>query len=261
LYLQSIALDSKGNLYAANTYAYPEGPTSIHKFSSTGADLGVVVERHQMAARTLAVDRYDNLYYEASGTIRRFGPDGADLGIFFTGIRGSSRGMTFDRDGNLYLVDRGRGIVKISPAGVDLGAFATSAQSPNGLAVDRQGNIFVSDYSTNAIHKIANDGTNLGVFANSGMFHPGGIAFDPDGYLYVANNGHGYEPSPFSNSVHKFGPAGEDLGTVVRTGAGSGCEWIAFAPIAVPEPASPWLLVSGGAVVACRGRRGARSVP
>jgi DNA-binding beta-propeller fold protein YncE len=93
-YPQSMALDSQGNVYVANIYSYANvdrPPTSIRKFSSTGADLGVIVEGHHMSAYTMAVDRHDNLYYESSGTIRRFGPDGADLGIFFTGIVGSSR--------------------------------------------------------------------------------------------------------------------------------------------------------------------------
>src|SRR5687767_11598424 len=55
-YPQSIALDSQGNLYVANIYASStaSGPPSIRKFSSSGADLGVVAQDDSISPYSLA---------------------------------------------------------------------------------------------------------------------------------------------------------------------------------------------------------------
>ena len=60
--------------------------------------------------------------------------------------------------------------------------------SPNGLAVNVAGNIYVADLSSQAIHRFAPDGTSLGTFAFIG---PGllKLAFDSKGNLYAARGG------------------------------------------------------------------------
>jgi sugar lactone lactonase YvrE len=71
---------------------------------------------------------------------------------------------------------------------------------PNGIAIDDEGNVFVSDSGSSKIRKIDVQG-NVSVFAGNGDFKdsgdggpaidagirsPGGLAFSPDGELYVA---------------------------------------------------------------------------
>jgi sugar lactone lactonase YvrE len=69
----------------------------------------------------------------------------------------------------------------------------------DGVAVDKQGNIYAANYYGSQITKITLDG-HTEIFAN-GFNSPNGIAFGPDGYLYV--------PSAEGNRVDKVSPTGE----------------------------------------------------
>ncbi|HEY2799795.1 MAG TPA: NHL repeat-containing protein [Chthoniobacterales bacterium] len=74
---------------------------------------------------------------------------------------------------------------------------------PNGVALDRNGNLFVSTNS-NTIEKFSPTGADLGIFASVGVNNAMGLAFDRAGNLYVAN---------FAGStVEKFTPGG--VGTI-----------------------------------------------
>src|SRR5690242_16738753 len=56
---------------------------------------------------------------------------------------------------------------------------------PYGIAIDSSGNLYVSTNS-NVIRKFAPDGTDLGVFASTGVNNAAGLAFDASGNLFVA---------------------------------------------------------------------------
>ncbi len=74
---------------------------------------------------------------------------------------------------------------------------------PNGVALDRDGNLFVST-NANAIEEFSPAGVDLGTFAATGLNFPMALAFDRAGNLYAAN---------FARStVEKFTPTG--IGTV-----------------------------------------------
>jgi hypothetical protein len=61
---------------------------------------------------------------------------------------------------------------------------------PHGVAVDLNGNIYISDSGNNRVLKYDKDGNYLN--QASGFFNPTGLAVDPTGtYLYVANTGNG----------------------------------------------------------------------
>lgn len=63
--------------------------------------------------------------------------------------------------------------------------------------------IFYVTMSDNTVRKFDTDGNSLGIFANTGMSDPRGLAFDASGNLYVAN----YD----SNSLSKYDPNGNYL--------------------------------------------------
>jgi DNA-binding beta-propeller fold protein YncE len=84
-------------------------------------------------------------------------------------------------------------ILRFSPTGECLGNFAlTSYRSgPVGLAFDHTGNLYVANHGNNTIHRYSSNGTDLGIFANTGLSMPTGLAFDSAGRLHVCNYGDG----------------------------------------------------------------------
>jgi len=138
---------------------------------------------------------------------------------------GYSTGIAFDAAGNLYLAETSNNVVSMISAKTGFistvagnftpgysgdGGPATSAQlnSPNGVAVDSAGNIYISDSENVVVRKVdAGSGvisTFAGVFENTGysgdlgnggpatsalLNYPLGLAIDSEGNLYIADNG------------------------------------------------------------------------
>ena len=71
--------------------------------------------------------------------------------------------------------------------------------APSGLAFDSAGYLYVSNYTSNTISKIAVDGT-MTTFASTGLTGPTGMAFDRFGNLFVANDD--------ANTITRFTPDG-----------------------------------------------------
>jgi sugar lactone lactonase YvrE len=112
-------------------------------------------------------------------------------------------------------------------AGNGTGGFADGAaassefNNPMGLAVDANGNIYISDTFNNRIRKIATDGTVTtvagngtagyadGPVADAEFYGPQGLAIDAQGDIFVADYG--------NNVIREITPAG-----VVSTYAGNG---------------------------------------
>lgn len=84
---------------------------------------------------------------------------GAYLGIFVSGLNGPS-GITFGPDGNLYVANQGGGSSSIDRYDGTTGAFVSTFVAP-------------------------------GAGPLGGLFNPQGIAFGPDGNLYVSDLGNG----------------------------------------------------------------------
>ncbi len=130
-----IAIDSKGNLYVADT-----GNDLIRMISSSGT------------VTTLAGG----------------GPIGAVNGTGTAASFNSPVGVAIDASGNIYVADAGNNLIReISPAGLvstlagsGTASFAngtgTSASFnfPNGVAVDASGNVYVADLENRLIRKI-----------------------------------------------------------------------------------------------------------
>lgn len=180
--------------------------------------------------RGVAVDGAGNLYVadSANATIRKITPaGGASTFAGSTTARGnadgsaatfsSPTGVAIDSSGNLYVTDATNHTVrKITPAGVVStlagGAGATGSTDgagtsarfnhPTGVAVDRNGTVYVSDSSNNLIRKITAAGT-VSTFAglvgvsgsadgsgfDARFNQPAGLAIDGAGNLYVADAG------------------------------------------------------------------------
>jgi hypothetical protein len=129
----------------------------------------------------------------------------------------SPRQMVLDAAGNLYFSEAGNNCVrKVNSAGVistiagtgtagfsgDGGAAtAATLNTPYGLARDVAGNLYIVDYGDHRIRKVATNGiistiagTGTAGFSGDGaaataaqLYHPGGIAIDAAGNLYIAD--------------------------------------------------------------------------
>jgi sugar lactone lactonase YvrE len=136
--------------------------------------------------------------------------------------------MAFDTADNVYLVDtdhkaRSR-VLKLSPQGHVLaewrvfGSIPGRNNGPDGIALDREGNIFVVDRGSDQILKLSPAGK---VVARFGGFPP--RSFDDGGHVAVGRHGNIYGVSAASNLILKFSPRGKLIATW-RRGPGPGLD-------------------------------------
>ncbi|MEA2974330.1 MAG: trimeric autotransporter adhesin [Actinomycetota bacterium] len=184
----------------------------------------------------LATDGAGNLYIAEGGLVRKLATNGiisTVAGSFtYKGVTGGDGGpatgvqldpqdVAVDATGNLYIADYfGHRVRKVNPAGIITtvagtggagfsgdGGPATAAQinRPYGVAVDAQGNLYVSDSFNYRVRKVDTAGT-ITTFAGTGsksssgdggpataatLADPRDIAFDRDGNVYIADT-YGY---------------------------------------------------------------------
>lgn len=106
-----------------------------------------------------------------------------------TGFKGAE-GVVVDREGNLYGGGTDGVIRKLAPDG-KMTEFARTGGRPAGMALDRQGNLFICDVGKAAVLKVTPSGT-VSIFAEHvGSFKltlPNFPVFDAEGNLYVSNS-------------------------------------------------------------------------
>ena len=173
----------------------------------------------------LAMDGSGNLFVAdyRNDLIRKITPSGVVTTFAGSGTSGSADGtgtaasfnapvdLAFDSNGNLFVSDHyGHLIRKITPSGVvttfagsgtagsvDGTGTAASFNSPWGIAIDSNDNLFIGDYANSLIRKITPAGV-VTTFAGGGtsgsadgtgtaasFSGPTGLSFDSDGNLFV----------------------------------------------------------------------------
>ena len=219
---QGMALDAAGNVIVAD-FGYhairritPDGTVTT---TAGGNGVGVrdgAREHAQFAGpRDVAVHADGSIYVADSwgNRIRRITPDGRvttvtgggpvarsgwdhDRGEFRDGPAALARfrvpkAIAFDRDGNLLIADRGNSLIrKLSPTG-NVSSFV-DASGPKGIAVDDNGNVFVS-YGLTSVGKVANGAitpllrTPYESRGGELLFVVEGIAVSSDGAIYIAD--------------------------------------------------------------------------
>ena len=219
-------------------------------------------------------DSGDNVVREvtAAGVIRRVAGSGI-AGLGYAGPSGfpaafssldHPQNVAVNADGDVFIADTyNNRVVKVTPRGQvvavagdgvagysgdgRLAAFA-ELNSPTGLALDAQGNLYIADSANNVIRRVdartgiittvagdyaadkANDG--LGGFSGDGgpatsaqLNDPQGVAVDGAGDLFIADT--------FNNAIREVTPAGV-ISTVVNSSAKPGRESSGAAPGASP---------------------------
>lgn len=224
---QAVAADPAGNLYIADT-----GNARVRKVSLAGI-ITTVAGTENLDAYSVATDGSGNLYIGGRCRVWKLPPGGSLTAVVGTGSCGydgdggpatqartrNIYGVAADSRGNLYLSDRSsHRIRKVDPSGVittlagtghvgfigDKGpAVAAQLHSPQGLAVDEAGNVYVADAENHRVRKITPGGIITTVagagecgYAGDGgravdasLCRPGGLALDRQGNLYIADAG------------------------------------------------------------------------
>jgi serine/threonine protein kinase/sugar lactone lactonase YvrE len=189
----SVAVDSRGNVIVADMSndtvrkITPDGQTTTlaGQAGVSGNADGFANNAQFNDPFAVTVDSADNIYVSDSGnnTIRKMTPGGtvvtlAGLAGYAGGNDGNAdtarfwnpQGLAVDNAGNVYVADTGNNTVrKITPTGVvntlpELTATgSTSApavgsaplNSPNGVALDSAGNLYIADTNDHCIRKLA----------------------------------------------------------------------------------------------------------
>jgi sugar lactone lactonase YvrE len=225
----SLAADGVGNLFVA----YTDGERILKRdpaglISTVGNktdwyffDYDGYAPIGEVCIAGMTVDAQGNLYVAETitGTIWKVTPSGAA-----TPFAGASAGLSFpnglamDGNGNLYIADSyNNRIRKLTPAGIITtvagnggagfggdGGPATSAQLryPLGVAVDKDGNLFIADSHNNRIRKVdtagiittvAGNGTSGfsgdgGAATSAQLDYPTAVAVDGSGNLFIADS-------------------------------------------------------------------------
>lgn len=190
--------------------------------------------------KDMVADDAGNVYVADAGNnrIRKISTAGV-VTTFATGLS-SPTGLAIDKAGNLYVSAEGtNSVYKVSASGgvgllaggggsgpngsgADEGVgAAASFDTPCGLAVDAQGNVYVADKKNHKIRKITPsgevssfagsglNGSNNGVGNAASFYRPTGVAIDTAGNLFVADQS--------NNLIRKINKSG-----TVTTIAGDG---------------------------------------
>lgn len=233
----------------ANIYVSDYGSGAIRKITPD-ANVTTIGNSNNSEPSGIVVDSHGNLFitnFDANnilkttingGAISVFAGNGSPGNANGSGTNASFNapgGITIDASDNLYVADQQSSLIrKISPAGL-VTTFAgngtagavngpnlmSSFYNPDGLAIDKSGNLYVADTKNNLIRKISATGS-VTTFAGSGTAgsqdgtgtaasfnYPTSITIDASGNLYVAD----YK----SNSIRRITTSG-----VVSTVAGAG---------------------------------------
>lgn len=253
-----IAVDIGGNVYVADTFdcdirkITPAGVvTTLAGTGGSGYADGTGTAAVFNAPQGIAVDTVGNVFVADTynGVIRKITPAGLVSTIAgAAGAFGSSDGigvaarfgkptaLVLDSGGNIYVTDAGFNTVrKITASGMvstlagtpgvtgaddGLGGAATF-NDPTGIAVDRQGNVFVEDTGNNTIRVITPAGlvsTFAGKTAVTGQADGVGAGASFDGPTSVASDGAGnvYVADTVNNVIRRITSAG-----IVTTFAGT----------------------------------------
>jgi len=195
--------------YASNLYIYIVSGNSIRRLTP-----GTITTIASAApGSVVATDSADNLYIAGGGSVRKLAPSG-DIATI---AAEDGAAIAVDRSGYVFLAQGAR-VREITPAGQIVtvagngscgysgdGGPATGAQvCVNGLAIDRDGNIYLAEAQSQRIRKISPDGIISTVAGNgdccySGDGGPaigaqlnlapwgGGMTVDHAGNVYIAD--------------------------------------------------------------------------
>lgn len=223
----ALAADAAGNLYVADSRNHEirkisaDGSVSTISTSGPAFDTpsGLAISPQGVIVSDSANHVIRRLHPDGTTTLIAggFGQSGSEDGPSSSARFDSPLGVAVATNGVIYVADCGNHTIRvITPDGAvstfagragswgsndSTGAAAARFNGPTGLALDAEGNLFVSDSNNHTIRKITPDGnvtTFAGVALENGFvngdrriakfFQPAELAFDTHGALYAADS-------------------------------------------------------------------------
>jgi len=226
---QGVVADAAGNVYVADGFnnvirkITPTGDVSTYAGDgNAGLTNGPAAKAEFYAPQSLAIDAQGNIFVADVGNnvIREITAAGMVSTYAGNGMHGyineinslaqfnDPQGLCVDASENVYVADRVNNVIrKISAAGrvtrlagyygIGPGLYNTSVDSlalfntPNSVAVDSKGNVYVADSKNYCIRKISSSGvsTLLGGSVQTTLIGtPVGVAVDAKDNLYIVDN-------------------------------------------------------------------------
>jgi len=180
-------------------------------FAGEFVKIGTIGPFAEESPRSVAVDTATGDLYalnNGAGRVEEFRANGEPLGESFNGSETPAgafssvavgvavdNGPSSPNKGDVYVVDRENDVVdRFSAAGKYLGQLSgfvgpeeTNAE-PDSVAVDANGDVYVSVLLTNVVREFAPDGSPIGEITGLDIEKPFGVAIGPSGEVYVVNN-------------------------------------------------------------------------
>src|SRR5437870_1541443 len=186
-YIDWLAFDSKGNLFAA-----APSDNVIVKITPTGVQTNFATV---ITPAGIAFDAVGNLFAintAGAGSIVKYTPSGT-MTTFVSSLGGGApTGLAFDSNGTLYVSFSGNNtmgsgsIAKFAPNGTK-SPVASGLFLPAGLTVDGANNLYVADVGSGSIFRFTPTGTKTTF--TSGLNGPRSLAFDTNWVLYAGEFG------------------------------------------------------------------------
>jgi len=229
-----IAVDNQGNCYVTTgTNDVVKKFDTNGKFVAEWGEYGTGDGQFDFQTG-IAVDAQGNVFISdfLNTRVQKFDSAGKFLAKWATEAPVGPTGIGVDMQGNVYVANHrphdhhiqkfdstGRLLSAWGPTGTDDGQFAPSG--PQQLAVDKQGNVYVTDRGNHRIQKFDSNGKFLAKFGpfrdSKGQdLYPSGVAVDTQGNIYI-EAWNSYEPyfvqklDPNGNFLAQWTAVGGDL--------------------------------------------------
>lgn len=204
---EGLSIDSAGNIYVADF-----GNDRIQKFDGKGKFLKSFGGNFTSPGK-VEVDLQGNIYVAdcVYKRIQKFSPSGKLINKWKLQEGSITSAIDTDASGAVYLINYSTQstIVKYAPSGKFMtqwsikGQMDGSSNQIGGMAIDKNGYIYLSDLSNNTVQKILYNGTFITDFGsrgdNMGQFiKPRDLTVDMAGNIYVLDGG--------NNRIQKFAP-------------------------------------------------------